>query len=571
MGLEDLLNKKVATKNEEEAAKVAEHKAAAEAEEAQKQAEEEAQKQAAEESRIDGLQQSISDIDTKTEQMQSLLAELKQAHEQAATLVGGAKEERQKLTKATAKVNELFTNDQFRELLAEEGISSLDDLLQAEGYSEQEEVTAVKELRESDTEKRNTAVEQIHTRRQATREANQAILAERPGAERLPYKDVVVALEEIIQGLGSERKKLYNQTPEGQEAIKKELLAKVKERHNHVFNYGSGGAKSGRNSRDRRWISRGQVEGSEYNTVEGDDIRDSKEYGMEAGRTAVKDYYAQVIDEELAEGLEKELRSPEGKAKQKAELPRLAALLKERISDKVDADWSEKELAIFKNTGESSQILKEVNNILRNRQLAERLNPSLAVAISELQEQMTQQVRCENGNIELAYIQNYDFRKLKEDIESLREEIQKVNTKIKSIDESASSEGNGFLGGKRREREQAKTALDTQKQNLERALQNLEAEYDPIVTMNNKIGGDLGQWIREAKENSLELPQGSVSLQELVDNIKGQLNLRLNAQLTPEQSQTIEQHNALVSKRDQTAQQYNDKWKDDKAIEQRMY
>src|SRR3989344_4225615 len=171
MDLENILRQKATAKETERAKQQKEQETAlAEAERLQK--------QEAEESRLVGLRESITDIDTKTGQMQSLLAELKQAHEQAKTSVGGAKKERQELTKATAEVNMLFTNEQFRALLAEEGIGSLDDLLQAEEYSEQKQVKSIKGLRHSSVKKHQAAREQIGTRRQAKVEGHKVITAE---------------------------------------------------------------------------------------------------------------------------------------------------------------------------------------------------------------------------------------------------------------------------------------------------------------------------------------------------------------------------------------------------------
>jgi len=277
MDLENILRQKATAKEAERAKQQKEQETAlAEAERLQK--------QEAEESRLVGLRESITDIDTKTGQMQSLLAELKQAHEQAKASVGGAKKEGQDLTKATAEVNKLFSNEQFRALLADEGIESLDDLLQAEEYSEQEQVKSVKGLKQSRVEKRQTAREQIGTRRQVKVEAHKAITTERPDVpQKLTYKNVVVALEELVQDFGNERKKLYYQTPEGQEARRQEIKSKVAKRHER------GGAYYSLldNNLDRNDL------------VDSKDINDVKEYGEDSVKTALVEVWSDHVDTEI--------------------------------------------------------------------------------------------------------------------------------------------------------------------------------------------------------------------------------------------------------------------------------
>lgn len=100
MDLENILRQKATAKEAERAKQQKEQETAlAEAERLQK--------QEAEESRLVGLRQSITDIDTKTGQMQSLLAELKQAHEQAKTSVGGAKKDKIKVSDFHKYLNRL--------------------------------------------------------------------------------------------------------------------------------------------------------------------------------------------------------------------------------------------------------------------------------------------------------------------------------------------------------------------------------------------------------------------------------------------------------------------------------
>lgn len=244
-----------------------------------------------EEARLLGLQQSVSDIDARIKEMRSLLIELKQAHEQAEFSVTGAKKEGEELTKATAKLNNLFANKEFREILVGEGIESLDDLLQAEEYSEQEEVKSVKGLRGSRTEKRQEAREQIGARRQAKNEAHKTITTEAPDVpQKRTYKDVTAALEDCVRELENERKTVFSQTPEGQETLKAEILDKIKQRYKQTFSYYRLASKQEINNRQ---------------TIAKDDIENAKEYDEDKVKTALKDYYGQVIDNELDEEAKK--------------------------------------------------------------------------------------------------------------------------------------------------------------------------------------------------------------------------------------------------------------------------
>lgn len=280
MSIEDLLRQKAAAKEDERLQQENDQRAVADKAER-------LQQQEAKESRLGGLRQSITDIDTKIGQMQSLLNELKQAHEQAKTSVVAAKKEGHELAQATAEVNKLFTNEQFRALLAGEGIESIDDLLLAEEYSEQDQVKSVKGLRKSREKKYQAAHDQIGEIRQAKVEAQKAITAEKPDVtQKLSYKDVVTALEELVQDLGNERKKLYYQTPEGQEALKAEILDRVKKRCVHNDTY--------YNFASAEVINK-------HKTITKGDIEDSSEYGKEKVKDAVKNYYGEVIDNKLAE------------------------------------------------------------------------------------------------------------------------------------------------------------------------------------------------------------------------------------------------------------------------------
>lgn len=252
-------------------------------------------KRLAEEARLAELQQSITDIDGKIESMQSLLGELKQAHEQAGASAAGTKKEGKELIQATEQINELFKDDRIRKLLENKGINSLDDLLEARDYSEHEEVKSVKGLRQSRAEKRQTVKELIGVRRQAKAKARETITAERPDAlKKLTYSDVVADLEQIIQNLSQERQELFYQTPKGQEALKAEILEKVSY-NKEKFGYYS--------ELPTKHIIQS------WHTVNKEDIeKHAAKYGEDEVKTAIKEYWKQLIDDKFAEEAKKDGR-----------------------------------------------------------------------------------------------------------------------------------------------------------------------------------------------------------------------------------------------------------------------
>ncbi len=287
MALADKLSRRVAEKEGKKVREEQETKAA------QAQAEV-LEKQQAEESRLEGLRQSIGILDSRLESMRTLLTELTQTHEKAGVSVAGAKKEGKALTKAISELEKLFENEQFHAILEEEGISSLEDLLKAEQYSEESEIKTVKQFRESRTIKRQTARESIAARRKVKVKAAKALLLEKPDItlnrvyRDVPsYPSVTTALERTIQELEQERKTLFDQTPEGQEVVRKEMFERVRQQYESQRNVW------------RSLISAStldnQVVWSESS------VEDAKKYGAEKVKSVIKEYYGQVIDRDLQE------------------------------------------------------------------------------------------------------------------------------------------------------------------------------------------------------------------------------------------------------------------------------
>jgi hypothetical protein len=297
MRIEDILNQKIEEKKAKGLAIEDARKAEQLRQDQEKTKTKEAEKKEIEEARIAGIQASITGIDAKIEKLQLLLAELKDAHEQAKTLTIKAKDEGKNLTEATAKINKLFEDEEYCAVFKNEKINSLDDLLKAKEYSEDEKVKSVKELKNREIKKE--AHQKIIVRGEKKREAREAIKKENPNLQPKPnYDNIANILEELIQGLSDERKKLYYQTPEGQVALKKEILEKISERHKKSFLY------------DRKFLSGEEIDSQTI--ISAEDIADAEKYSEEYGdqyneevKGAVKEYYGQVIDKEMADEAKK--------------------------------------------------------------------------------------------------------------------------------------------------------------------------------------------------------------------------------------------------------------------------
>ncbi|HAU66525.1 MAG: hypothetical protein A2017_19505 [Lentisphaerae bacterium GWF2_44_16] len=284
MALADRLFRKVTERQEEEAKKLEETRAA------ELQAEV-SRKEKLEKSRLVNLRRSIESIDSKVSHMRDLFTELTQAHERAGTSVAGAKKEGKALKTATTELERVFQDETFRLILADEGINSFDDLLNAEDYSKESEVKAVKESRQSRTTKRQTAQESITARHEVKERVREALRLETRDPGRLTYKDIIATLKGFIETLEQERKKLFDQTPEGQETIRAEIFDRVKQQYGQRWSYN--GLAFIKQRLDRQPI-----------IVEAD-LEDAHEHGEEEVKAVIKEYYEQVIDRDLQEEAER--------------------------------------------------------------------------------------------------------------------------------------------------------------------------------------------------------------------------------------------------------------------------
>jgi hypothetical protein len=237
-------------------------------------------------------------------------------------------------------------------------------------------------------------------------------------------------------------------------------------------------------------------------------------------------------------------------------LEKTASSLKEQAGSKVEADWAESELSSFGHENRSKY--HEVENIFKLGKAAEQLSPRLDLAASQLQGQMDQTVsgHADRGvRYQLGFdsVKNEDLMRMASEIETLTGNIKDSNSHIEAIDRRARSEGDGFLGRKKKTREQEKAQEETKKQGYQTQLDKLLKEYQPKRDLDNKLGG-VRSWLYNAQQQGMEikLPSGSVTLRELIDNVKSQMNFTL----TPEQVQIYERYQELEKKQKEKAKEY---------------
>ena len=194
----------------------------------------------------------MQNIDEKVSEMRLLMQSLEESHEQAQESIRKVKDEQHKLETAFQEIESLF--EEYKSDLAEEGISSPEELLEAEQYSGEEEIVTVKNLEESHREKRAEARDRARERGQAKDKTLQTIseggsedaveeetdrqevegdetdkeTSEEDKRGKRTYKKIVTDTEERIKDLEEEKEKLHSKTPEGREEKEKEVLESAK-------------------------------------------------------------------------------------------------------------------------------------------------------------------------------------------------------------------------------------------------------------------------------------------------------------------------------------------------------
>ncbi len=227
--------------------------------------------QAKRDARIGELRTEMGEIDTQKSGLETLLTELKTVHENAKSSVGAMGEEKKNLAEAVKKIQEILDNPDFAEILTSARITSVDELLGAPDYAEEEEVQQAKALRESSATQRESARELIQERRNVKRKVRTALTEK--GSSDVPanYEGIVALLEKTISDITREYEKRYYQVPEG----KAEILEHVRENHR------------AREKEDQQRMAQGEIQ--YLDTVMREDIEAAQKYQEQGVKVKVQE------------------------------------------------------------------------------------------------------------------------------------------------------------------------------------------------------------------------------------------------------------------------------------------
>lgn len=179
--------------------------------------------------RMEGLRAQVAQFDSDIENTETLLTELSEVHGDAETSAASYTEKKAQLEQATQQLQQLFEDEETKTMLEAEGIRSVDELLVAEGFTEMggvsDAVTAGEEVKAGKSEVRA----KIGERMRAKNEAHAALADENPEMTRT-YTELTEGLQGRIEALSKQRKEVFWQTPEGQEAKHEELIGVVTEK-----------------------------------------------------------------------------------------------------------------------------------------------------------------------------------------------------------------------------------------------------------------------------------------------------------------------------------------------------
>lgn len=241
--------------------------------------------------------------------------------------------------------------------------------------------------------------------------------------------------------------------------------------------------------------------------------------------------------------------------KRREELGVKATSLKEQVSDKVESEWTSDKVRAFESEVGRENIT-EIEQIIERQRNAEILLPQLDFAISGLRGRMNENVDLLSGGNMSFNIEN--IRRINDEIDGVKDQIKENEAIIRGIEERGRDEGDGLFGGKRKQRESEIAPIKAEIKALEGSLLSLEEELKSQKDDDKKLEG-LSGWIGDStRKLGLKLGEGErkFTLQELVDNIKGQTNFKLTAQ----QREIYMQYQSLAKEKGQASDEYRKKW-----------
>ncbi len=351
----------------------------AQAEEEAKLVEEARQK----ESDLANLRGEISQVDNVILNFKSLLEKMQNSNEQASGAVGLALETKKDLTtqfnQLETQFNQLLENPDYRPVLEANGIHSIKDLLANEQYSQEEDIVNFDNQKQKKDEQYEITRSSIQERRNVKNEAIGAISQETgEEAKKMNYKDTVTALTELIKQLEDKRTELYHQIPEGEEALKAEIFEKIKLQH----------------SKEAEKLELTDLNLSPNNhervrTVSGSDIALAEEHGEDVVKSVVKDYYHQIIDEQLVE---------EAKAKGLTELQDAVDLI-----DNLPDRWQENSEKLEELEKEKSDALERMAKFFEDESILAEICKSYSISVADPRSIAKQILRLHHRDVFLIY------------------------------------------------------------------------------------------------------------------------------------------------------------------------
>ncbi len=233
------------------------------------------------------------------------------------------------------------------------------------------------------------------------------------------------------------------------------------------------------------------------------------------------------------------------------EKDKYANSLKEQMSGKIEADWARLEHNLFYEKKHST--VEEAETIIRKQRSMEELKTGLTSAIEKLQPHLAEDVSSIRGDISFNSIPQTEFEKLYDELDKTKRALAELERQITAVTDRAKHEGDGFMGGKKKKRQEEIADLTEKKSTAELTKTQLEQEYLPKKEMIDRLRS-LKYWLNNTAQTEikLSLPTGPISLRELITNIQNQLNF----QLTPEQSQAYEKDQELRRKAEQARRRY---------------
>jgi hypothetical protein len=226
MDLEKMLQEKAAAKAEQLRQEQLASEQAQLAEQEHLEAKRVADEEQEELDRLEGLRTTIAGFDSQITTTQELLTELTEVHQDALGSAESLAEQKRQFEEAETALEALFNDPIYKSVLENEGIHSVAELLEAEGFNEAEQVTKVMEGKGNIQSGKDLIKEKVGERLKVKREAQEALRGEKPEIN-LVYEELVGGLQERITELEGKRKEAFWQTPEGKESKREEMKAVV--------------------------------------------------------------------------------------------------------------------------------------------------------------------------------------------------------------------------------------------------------------------------------------------------------------------------------------------------------